>query len=71
MRLTRQLLLDRLDYFEREYGFTQKTGWAQIRKDLRPPEGNALPRAVAYGQYEELHTLLEMTQPVRQPKRER
>ena len=60
MRITRQLLLERIAWYEKTYGFTNQTGWAQIIKDLKPPKGNGpheLPRAVAYGAYDELKTL--------------
>jgi len=59
MRITNAYLWERIDYYEREYGFTRRNGWDQIRKDLKqPPVGSIdLPRAVAYGAYMELLNL--------------
>lgn len=57
MRITNKMLWERIDWYEKTYGFTQQTGWHQIVKDLKPPKGNGphpVPRAVAYGAYMEL-----------------
>lgn len=61
MRITNKLLWERIDMYEKQYGFTRKNGWDQIKADLKPPESCsiALPRAVAYGAYMELLILAE------------
>ena len=64
MRITRKLLEKRIAWYEKEYGFDRNDGWNQIKKDLNPIPDDGLvrqtPRAVAYGAYSELKTLLNM-----------
>lgn len=59
-RITRDLIQQRMDWYAKEYGFSENSGWDQIRKDLVAPKVGSceLPRAVAYGAYMALHDLL-------------
>lgn len=61
MRITRAWVQERADAYQKEYSFTDETGWAQIREDLKPEAGVGLklPRAVAYGAWMALCDLLE------------
>jgi hypothetical protein len=63
VRITQKLLWERIEWYEKTYGFDRGNGWNQIVKDLKPPKGDgphSLPRAVAYGAYMELLILARM-----------